>query len=58
MQRKDFIKSTSLGLLGAMLTPQYLAKNEVILEHNNKRYKIKPVETKRYDRNIVKEITA
>lgn len=41
MQRKDFIKTTSLGLLGAILTPpQYLAKNEVILGHNNKRYKI------------------
>lgn len=23
MQRNDFIKNTSLGLLGALLTPQY-----------------------------------
>jgi hypothetical protein len=40
MKRKDFIKSTSLGLFGAMVVPQILSQNEVILGHNNKRYKI------------------
>ena len=40
MKRKDFIKNTSLGLFGAMIVPQILSQNEVILGHNNKRYKI------------------
>lgn len=40
MHRKDFILNTSLGLIGALYVPEFLAKQEVILGHNNKRYKI------------------
>lgn len=40
MHRKDFIKNTSLGLVGALYVPQVLISEKVILGHNNKRYKI------------------
>jgi peptidylamidoglycolate lyase len=40
MKRNEFIKASSLGLLGATLPIQYMGKQEVILGHNNKRYKI------------------
>lgn len=40
MNRKEFIKNTSLGLAGALLVPEILAKNEIILGHNQKRYRI------------------
>ena len=40
MHRKDFIKNSSLGLVGALYVPQVLIKEKVILGHNNKRYKI------------------
>jgi hypothetical protein len=40
MHRKNFIKTASLGLLGAMQPFRNLGKNELILGHNNKRYKI------------------
>ncbi len=40
MHRKDFILNTSLGLAGALYIPACLKKNEIILGHNNKRYKI------------------
>lgn len=40
MHRKDFIKSTSLGLVGALYVPEVLISEKVILGQNNKRYKI------------------
>lgn len=40
MHRKDFIKNSSLGLVGALYVPQVLINEKVILGHNNKRYKI------------------
>ena len=40
MHRKNFIKNSSLGLVGALYVPQVLIKEKVILGHNNKRYKI------------------
>jgi peptidylamidoglycolate lyase len=40
MKRNEFIKASSLGLLGATLPIRYMDKQEVILGHNNKRYKI------------------
>ncbi len=40
MHRKDFLLNTSLGLIGALYVPEFLAAQEVILGHNNKRYKI------------------
>jgi peptidylamidoglycolate lyase len=40
MNRKDFILNTSLGSIGVWAVPHWLAKQEVILGHNNKRYKI------------------
>lgn len=40
MDRKNFILNTSLGLMGALCIPEFLNKHEIILGHNNKRYKI------------------
>ena len=40
MHRKDFIKNTSLGLVGALYVPQVMINEDIILGHNNKRYKI------------------
>ncbi len=40
MHRKDFIVNTSLSLMGALYVPGLMLKNEIILGHNNKRYKI------------------
>ena len=40
MHRKDFIKNSSLGLVGALYVPHVLIEEKVILGHNNKRYKI------------------
>lgn len=40
MRRRNFIKNTALGLAGALYIPEIMAKNETILGHNNKRYRI------------------
>jgi peptidylamidoglycolate lyase len=40
MHRKDFLLNTSLGLIGAMYVPEFLIKADIVLGHNNKRYKI------------------
>ena len=40
MRRRDFIKNTALGGVGALYVPQRLAQNDIILGHNNKRYRI------------------
>jgi peptidylamidoglycolate lyase len=40
MHRKDFLLNTSLGLIGALHVPEFLARQEVVLGHNNKRYRI------------------
>lgn len=40
MHRKNFIKNSSLGLAGALCLPGILARQEVILGHGKKRYKI------------------
>ena len=40
MHRKHFIKNSSLGLVGALYVPQVLISENVVLGHNNKRYKI------------------
>jgi peptidylamidoglycolate lyase len=40
MERRDFLLNTGLSLAGAMLVPHILAKNDTILGHNNKRYRI------------------
>jgi hypothetical protein len=40
MRRRDFIRNTSLGLVATLQLPSILAKNETILGHNNKRYRI------------------
>ena len=40
MQRRDFLRNTALGLAGAMLVPEILAKTDTVLGHNNKRYRI------------------
>ncbi|MBC7775767.1 MAG: 6-bladed beta-propeller [Phycisphaerae bacterium] len=40
MKRRDFLINTSLSLAGAVVVPQVLAKNDTILGHNNKRYRI------------------
>ena len=40
MKRRDFLLNTALGGTGALLVPSILSKNEVILGHNNKRYRI------------------
>jgi peptidylamidoglycolate lyase len=40
MNRKKFIQQSSVALAGMLYTPEWLIKNDVILGHNNKRYKI------------------
>jgi hypothetical protein len=40
MRRRDFIKNIALGGVGALYVPQILAQNDIILGHNNKRYRI------------------
>ncbi|MFN0176001.1 MAG: 6-bladed beta-propeller [Saprospiraceae bacterium] len=40
MKRRDFLLNTTLGLAGTMLIPGILSKNDTILGHNNKRYRI------------------
>jgi hypothetical protein len=40
MNRKKFIRNTALGFIGAGYVPAWLAKNEVVLGHGKKRYKI------------------
>ena len=40
MKRRDFFRSTSLGLVGALLIPELLHQNEVVLGQNHKRYRI------------------
>ena len=40
MKRRDFILNSTLSVAGAMLVPDILIKNETILGHNQKRYKI------------------
>jgi peptidylamidoglycolate lyase len=40
MHRKNFIKNTSLGLMGTLLPFPFWGKNEVVLGQGNKRYKI------------------
>jgi peptidylamidoglycolate lyase len=40
MRRKDFLLNSSLASMGALYVPHYLLKEEVVLGHNNKRYKI------------------
>ena len=40
MERRDFLLNTGLSLAGAMLVPHILTKNDTILGHNNKRYRI------------------
>ncbi len=40
MKRGDFLLNTSLSLAGALVVPEILSKNDTILGHNNKRYRI------------------
>lgn len=40
MHRRKFLRSTTLGLAGALFVPELLAKNDIILGHNQKRYRI------------------
>jgi peptidylamidoglycolate lyase len=40
MHRKDFLLNTSLGLIGALYVPEFLVKEDVVLGHSNKRYRI------------------
>lgn len=40
MKRREFLLNTTLGMTGVLFIPEILAKNEVILGHNNKRYRI------------------
>lgn len=40
MQRKQFIKNASFGLLGMALTPGDLFRQDTVLGHNNKKYTI------------------
>jgi peptidylamidoglycolate lyase len=40
MNRKHFIRQTSLAATGILLSPKWLQKNDVILGHGNKRYRI------------------
>ncbi|MBP6810728.1 MAG: 6-bladed beta-propeller [Saprospiraceae bacterium] len=40
MKRGEFLRNTALSLAGALVVPQILAKNDTILGHNNKRYRI------------------
>ncbi|MGJ7029801.1 6-bladed beta-propeller [Niabella hirudinis] len=40
MNRKKFLQNTALGVTGILYTPHWLIKNEVVLGHNNKRYRL------------------
>jgi hypothetical protein len=40
MHRKDFIKSSSLGLIGALYVPQVMISEDIVLGQGNKRYRI------------------
>ncbi len=40
MNRKNFIKNTSLAGIGAMYMPSFFHKHEIIFGHNNKKYRI------------------
>ncbi|SDD45314.1 6-bladed beta-propeller [Niabella drilacis] len=40
MNRKQFLQNTALGVTGILYTPHWLIKNEVVLGHNNKRYRL------------------
>ncbi len=40
MQRRNFIKNSSLGAAGLIYQPSFLFNEEPILGHNNKRYKL------------------
>lgn len=40
MRRRNFIKNTAFGVAGALTIPAMMAKNETILGHNQKRYRI------------------
>jgi peptidylamidoglycolate lyase len=40
MNRKKFIQHSSMAVASMLCTPEWLIKNEVVLGHNNKRYKI------------------
>lgn len=40
MHRRDFLLNTSLGLAGALYVPKLLTQNDMILGHNQKRYRI------------------
>ena len=40
MHRRDFLLNTSLGLAGALYIPKVLTQNDMILGHNQKRYRI------------------
>ncbi|MCH5598586.1 6-bladed beta-propeller [Niabella ginsengisoli] len=40
MNRKTFLQNTALSVTGAMCVPEWLIKNDVILGHGSKRYKI------------------
>lgn len=40
MERRTFLLNSALGALGALAVPDFLARQEVILGHNNKKYRI------------------
>lgn len=40
MRRRDFLLQSSLGLAGALYVPKILIRNDVILGHNQKRYRM------------------
>ncbi len=40
MDRKDFIVNSSLSLMGALYVPGFMHKNDIILGHHNKRYRM------------------
>jgi peptidylamidoglycolate lyase len=40
MRRKDFILNTSLASLGTLCVPELLLQQNIVLGHNNKRYKL------------------
>lgn len=40
MQRRNFIKNSSIGAAGLICQPSFLFKEEPLLGHNNKRYKL------------------
>ncbi len=40
MRRRDFLLNTPLGLAGALYLPKLLIQNDIILGHNQKRYRL------------------